>query len=85
MKVFSTKLKILFFPIYYLIHNNLFFGLIHKYIIRVFNYKNFRFELQNLKLPLGYYSSFLWKTYELNDRVIIEKNLTKKNKYIITV
>jgi len=83
MKVFSTKLKILFFPIYYLIHNNLFFGLIHKYIIRVFNYKNFRFELQNLKLPLGYYSSFLWKTYELNDRVIIEKNLTKKNKCII--
>lgn len=83
MKVFSIKLKILIFPIYYLIHNNLVFGLIHKYIIRVFNYKNLRFELQNIKLPLGYYSSFLWKTYELNDRIIIEKNLTKKNKCII--
>lgn len=83
MKVFSTKLKLLILPVYYLIHNNLFFGLIQKYIIGVFNYKNLKFEFKNIKLPLGYYSSFLWKTYELNDRIIIEKNLTKKNKCII--
>ena len=25
----------------------------------------------------------MWKTYELNDRILIERNLTKKNKCII--
>ena len=32
---------------------------------------------------MSYYSSFFFKTYEINDRIILEKFLTKKNKCII--
>ena len=83
MKVFENKFKVFVFPLYYLIHNNIFFGLIQKYIFKVFKYRNFRFDVQKLKLPIGYYSSFLWKTYELNDRIVLQKNLSNKNKCII--
>lgn len=83
MRVFENKFKLIAFPVYYLIHNNIFFGLIQKYIFKVFKYKNFQFDIQNIKLPIGYYSSFFWKTYELNDRVVLEKNLTTKNRCII--
>ena len=83
MKVFNNIFKLITFPIYYLVHNNYFFGFIQKFVIGNFKYKKFQFKINNLELPLGYYSSFLWNTYELNDRVMIEKNLNKSNKCII--
>ena len=83
MKVFEKKFKFIIFPIYYLIHNNFFFGILQKFVFKIFKYKKFKFELTNLNLPISYFSSFLWKTYELNDRVIIERNLSKRNKCII--
>ena len=75
--------KLIFFSAYHLIHNNILIGFIHKHLIKKFYYKNYIFNLQNLKLPLKCYSSFFFKTYEFNDRILIEKNLSKKNKCII--
>lgn len=83
MKVLPNYFKILSFPIYYLIHYNYFFGFIHKKIFKKFYYKNYKFIVSKLKLPTSSYSSFFWKTYELNDRALIEKNLTNKNKCIV--
>jgi len=71
------------FPAYYLIHYNFIFGLLHKKFIKKFYYKKYIFELKKCNLPLPSYSSFIFKTYELNDRIILEKNLSKKNKCII--
>tara|TARA_B100000035_G_scaffold312421_1_gene323843 strand:- start:1012 stop:1725 length:714 start_codon:yes stop_codon:yes gene_type:complete len=71
------------FPAYYIIHYNIFFGWFHKKFIKRFKYKNFIFELKNCDLPLPSYSSFIFNTYELNDRILLEKNLSKKNKCII--
>ena len=83
MKVLPNYFKIISFPIYYLIHYNYLFGLIHKKFIKKFRYKKYKFKLDNIKLPTSCYSSFLWKTYELNDRIIIEKNLNQKNKCVV--
>ena len=83
MKVLPNYFKLLSFPIYYLIHNNYLFGFLQKKIFKKFSYKNYNFKVDKLKLPTSYHSSFFWKTYELNDRVIIEKNLNYKNKCII--
>ena len=83
MIVLPSYFKIISFPIYYLIHYNYLFGIIHKTFFKTFNYKKFKFSLNNLKFPTSSYSSFLWKTYELNDRVLIERNLKKKHKCII--
>ena len=83
MKVLPNYFKILSFPIYYFIHFNFIFGIIQKTLFRTFNYKKFKFSLEGLKFPTSFYSSFLWKTYELNDRILIERNLKKKHKCII--
>ena len=83
MKVFNNLTKLVLFPAYYLIHKNIFFGLIQKYIIRKFYYKNFRFDLNVENIPVSFYSSFLFKTYEYNDRKLVERYIDKNNKCII--
>lgn len=80
---FNFFSKILMFPAYYTVHYNYIFGWIHKTFIKDFCYKKFNFEIKNCNLPLPSYSSFIFKTYELNDRVILERNLSKKNECII--
>ena len=83
MKVFTNLTKIFIFPVYYLIHKNLFFGLTHKIFIKNFNYKNFIFNLNLKNIPLASRSSFIFKTYEYNDRILVEKHINHKNKCII--
>ncbi len=81
--VFNTLTKIILSPIYYLIHHNYFFGFIHKKFVNKFYYKDLSFELNIEDIPIQNYSSYLFKTYEFNDRKLIEKNITGKNKSII--
>lgn len=81
--VFNTLTKIFLSPIYYIIHHNYVFGLIHKSFIKKFYYKNYSFDLKIKDIPLQNYSSFLFKTYEYNDRKLIEKHVSKNNKCII--
>ena len=81
--VFNKITSLILFPIYYLIHRNIFFGYIHKTFIKNFYYKKFIFHLNEKFIPLKNYSSFLFKTYEYNDRALIERNLSDKNKCII--
>lgn len=81
--VFNTLTKIFLSPIYYIIHHNYIFGFIHKSFIKKFYYKNYSFDLKIKDIPLQNYSSFLFKTYEYNDRKLIEKHVCKKNKCII--
>jgi hypothetical protein len=83
MTPFNFLTKIFIFPIYYIFHYNIFFGWIQKKLIKKYYYKKFIFELKNCNFPLPYYSSFIFNTYELNDRKIIQRNLSKKNKCII--
>lgn len=83
MKVFSRYNKIILLPLYYLLHKNIFFGFIQKYFIKKFYYKNLKFEINIKALPISNYSSFFFKTYEYNDRKLIEKNINKSNKCII--
>ena len=83
MKAIPKFYKIIISPIYYLIHRNFFFGFLHKIIFRYFYYRSYKFDLKDINLPLDHYSSFLWKTYELNDRVLVERNLNSKNHCII--
>ena len=80
---FNFFSKLFMFPLYYIFHYNIIFGWIHKNYIKVFRYKNLIFYLNNLKIPLPYYSSFIFNTNELNDRVLLERNLIKKHKCII--
>ena len=75
--------KFLVWPIYYLIHFNFFFGLIHKYIFKTFKYKNFKFKVDYNRIPTSLGSAFLFNTYEYNDRIIIEKHLTVQNQAIV--
>ena len=75
--------KYIFFILYYLIHANIFFAFIQKTFSKYFRYKNLLFCIDNLNIPFSHYSSFLFKTYEINDRVMMEKFITKKNKCII--
>lgn len=81
--VFSKITNLILFPIYHLIHRNILFGYIHKTLIKNFYYKKFKFHLNEKFIPLKNYSSFLFKTYEYNDRALIERNLNNKNKCII--
>ena len=81
--VFNTLTKIFLSPIYYIIHHNYIFGLIHKLFIKKFYYKNYSFDLNIEDIPLQNYSSFLFKTYEYNDRKLIEKHVRKNNKCIV--
>ena len=80
---FNFFSKILMFPAYYTVHYNYIFGWIHKTFIKNFYYRKFNFEIKNCNFPLPSYSSFIFKTYELNDRIILERNLSKKNECII--
>ena len=81
--VFNKLTSLILFPIYHLIHRNIIFGIIHKKLIKSFNYKNFKFNLNEKFTPLKNYSSFLFKTYEYNDRVLIERNLNEDHKCIV--
>ena len=83
MKVFSLPTRIPLLIIYYIIHKNFFFGSIYKLLFNNFYYKNLVFNLKSFRLPISYYSSFLFKTYEYNDRILIEKHINKKNNCII--
>ena len=83
MKVFKLSTKIVFFPIYYLIHNNFIFGLFHKFFIKKFFYRNIKININIKDIPTQNYSSFLFKTYEYNDRKLVEKYIDQKNKCII--
>lgn len=75
--------KFVFFTLYYLVHANIFFAFIQKTFFKYFKYKNFLFCTKNLQIPYSHYSSFLFKTYEINDRIVLEKFITNKNKCII--
>jgi len=81
--VFSKLTNFLIFPIYHLIHRNIIFGYLHKKFIKHFYYKNYKFFLKTNQIPVKNYSSYLFKTYEYNDRVLIERNINEKNKCII--
>ncbi len=83
MKVHTFFFKILLLPFYYTIHYNFFFGLIQKYFVKKFNYKKFSFELNIEKLPTAVRSSFLFNTYEYNDRKLVEKYIDRKNSCIL--
>ena len=83
MKVFTNITKIYIFPIYYLIHKNLLFGLIHKIFIKNFYYKNYVFNLNLKNIPIASRSSFIFKTYEYNDKILVEKHINNKNKCIL--
>ena len=81
--VFDQFTKLILSPIYYTLHHNYVFGFIHKLFFKNFYYKQFKFELNIKDIPIQNRSSFLFKTYEYNDRKLIEKHITKKNKSII--
>ena len=81
--VFDTFTKLVLLPIYFIIHHNYIFGFFHKYFVKKFYYKNLIFELGINEIPVQNYASFLFKTYELNDRRLIEKYISKKNKSVI--
>jgi len=83
MKVFNNITKIIIFPAYYLVHKNIFFGFIHKYLIKYFYYKNFKFYLNVKNISLSSRSSFFFKTYEYNDRRLVENYINSKNKCIV--
>ncbi len=83
MKVFSKFNKIFLFIPYYIIHKNYFFGLFFKFFIKKFKYKNITVDLNVKGIQTSYYSSFLFKTYEYNDRILIEKNINSMNKCIV--
>ena len=81
--VFDKLSNFLILPLYYFIHHNIFFGFIHKYFIKTFRFKKFKFFLNIENIPLSNYSSFLFNTYEYNDRKLIERNINDKNHCII--
>jgi len=83
MKYHSFAHKLILLPIYYIVHHNIVFGYLHKFLFKNFKYQNYNFNLDVLNLPLSHRSSFLFKTYEYNDRKICERNLSKKNKCIV--
>ena len=76
MKVHSFAHKLILLPIYYIFHHNLLFGYLHKIFFKTFRYKKYKFNLKIEKLPTSHRASFLFKTYEYNDRIICEKNLS---------
>lgn len=83
MKVFSLPTRITIAIVYFLIHRNLIFGYIYKVFSENFYYKNLVFNLKSIRLPISNYSSFFFKTYEFNDRVLIEKYINKRNSCVI--
>lgn len=83
MKVHSFAHKLILYPVYYIFHHNFLFGYIHKIFFNVFKFKKFKFYLKLTNLPISHRASFLFKTYEYNDRIVVEKNLSNKNKCIV--
>jgi hypothetical protein len=81
--VFDKLTNFLILPLYYFIHHNIIFGFIQKYFIKTFRFKKFKFFLNIEDIPLSNYSSFLFNTYEYNDRKLIERNINNKNHCII--
>ena len=83
-KLFLVKFFLfLIRPLWYLIHYNFFLGLVQKYLIKNFKYKNLEFIIDYERISLAFSSSFIFNTYEYNDRVLVEKYITEKNKSII--
>jgi hypothetical protein len=83
VKVLTFNNRFALFVIYYLIHKNFFFGFIYKIFFKNFYYNNLVFNLKSFRLPISNYSSFFFKTYEYNDRFLVEKYINKDNKCII--
>lgn len=83
MKVFALPTRVSLLILYYIFHKNFFFGLFYKLFFKNFYYKKLIFNLISFRLPISNYSSFLFNTYEFNDRKLIEKYITKKNKCIV--
>lgn len=81
--VFDSITNLVLSPVYYILHHNYLFGFIHKHFVKKFYYKNLKFELKIKNIPIQNYASFLFKTYEYNDRKLIENYISKKNKSII--
>lgn len=83
MKPFKNITKLLIFIPYYILHCNIFFGLLFKIFYNKFNYKNIKININVENIKLSQLSSFFFETYELNDRILIEKYISNKNKSII--
>jgi len=83
MKVLKKSQKLLLSIFYYFFHKNILVGILHKNLINKFYYKNFTFNLNIKNIPISVYSSFFFKTYEINDRILVERNITSKNACII--
>ena len=83
MKPFKIFTKIIFFIPYYIIHKNIFFGYLFYLFIKRFKFKNLIFNIDFSKIGISNLSSFLFKTYELNDRILICRNINDKNHSII--
>ena len=83
MKVHSFAHKLILYPVYYIFHHNFLFGYIHKIFFNNFKFKKFKFNLKLTNLPMSHRASFLFKTYEYNDRVLIERNLNEGHKCIV--
>tara|TARA_B110000259_G_C14008773_1_gene398825 strand:- start:46 stop:816 length:771 start_codon:yes stop_codon:yes gene_type:complete len=78
------KINKLFFKVlYFLIHCNFIIGFLFRALKLKFRYKGQIFNVSNLNLPTKFYSAFFFKTYEINDRIVLEKFLNKKNHCII--
>jgi FkbM family methyltransferase len=78
--------KLIFIIPYYTLHRNILFGYLFKKLIKKFTYiflkKKLIFYIPG-NLETAFYSSFLTKTYEINDYFIIKKNLKPNYKPII--
>ena len=83
MKSFNYITKLLIFFPYYFFHRNYFFGIIFKIFVKKFYFKNFSFDINVDNIKVSQLSSFLFNTYEYNDRVLILKYISKKNHSII--
>ena len=59
-----------------------FFGYIQKKYLKKFYYKDIIINL-HIDIPLANYSSFLFKTYEYNDRKLVEKYINTNNNCIV--
>ena len=75
--------KLLFKILYFLIHCNFIIGFLFKLLKLKFRYNGQVFNVSKLSLPTKFYSAFFFKTYEINDRIVLEKFLNKKNHCII--
>ena len=86
LKEINLFKKLFFFIPYYTLHRNILFGYLFKKFIKRFTYtflkKKLIFYIPG-NLETAFYSSFLTKTYEINDYFIIKKYLKPNFKPII--